>query len=105
MNKTISTLNSFNSKVERLERSGFIARFKEDSPEVMGKFKSVDFEDAGNGEFYLTGELESWTNDYNEGEVDAVVVAQLNNQLDLSSKDTKKALNILRKGNIKVEKM
>ena len=37
------------------------------------------------------------------GEVDAVVVAQLKKQLDLSLKDTKKVLKILRKGNIKVE--
>ena len=38
------------------------------------------------------------------GIVDAEIVAKLKKGLDLSSKDTKKALKILRQGNIKVEK-
>ena len=38
------------------------------------------------------------------GEVDVVVVAQLKKQQELSSKDTEKALRILWKGSIKVEK-
>ena len=74
MKEILKTLNSFNSKADRLERSGFSQRFNDKLPEVKAEFKKVSIENAGNGEFYLTGELNSWTMDYQEDEVDAVVL-------------------------------
>ncbi len=38
MDDVIETLISFNSKVERLERSGFAKRFESEVPEVIAKF-------------------------------------------------------------------
>ena len=90
MNDVIETLESFNAKIERLERSGFSKRFSNDTPEVMAKFKSVNFENLGDGQFTLTGEIDSWVTDYNEDEIDAViltyrVLTQNNDRVSLAS--------------------
>ena len=75
MNEIIETLKSFNSKIDRLERSGFSKRFLNETPEVLAKFKSpMNFENHGDGNFTLSGEIESWVIDYNEDEIDAVVL-------------------------------
>jgi len=90
MHNIIETLKSFNNKIDRLERSGFANRFIEETPEVMIKFKSVDFNSLGDGNFTLSGEMESWVENYNEDEIDAVVLTyrmltQNNDRVSLSS--------------------
>lgn len=74
MQEIIETLKSFNNRIDRLERSGFSNRFTDKTPEVLIKFKSIEFENLGNGKFTLSGEMESWVKDYNEDEIDAVVL-------------------------------
>lgn len=91
MDDVIETLESFNAKIERLERSGFAKRFEREVPEVMAKFESpVDFHDHGDGNFTLGGKIESWVPDYNEDEIDAViltyrVLTQNNDRVSLAS--------------------
>lgn len=91
MEKIIETLKSFNSKIERLERSGFAKRFEDETPEVIAKFESpIDFQNMGNGHFSLGGKIESWVPDYNEDEIDAVVLTyriltQSNDRVSLAS--------------------
>jgi hypothetical protein len=75
MDNVIETLKSFNAKIERLERSGFAKKFENEVPEVLAKFESpIDFQNHGDGNFTLGGKIESWVPDYNEDEIDAVVL-------------------------------
>ena len=90
MHNIIETLKSFNSKIDRLERSGFSNRFIDETPEVVIAFKSVKFENLGEGNFTLSGEMESWVKDYQEDEIDAVVLTyrmltQNNDRVSLGS--------------------
>lgn len=91
MNDIIETLKSFNAKIDRLERSGFAKRFENEVPEVMAKFESpIDFYNHGDGNFTLGGKIESWVPDYNEDEIDAVVLTyrvltQNNDRVSLAS--------------------
>jgi len=90
MHTILETLKSFNNRIDRLERSGFSNRFVEETPEVIIKFKSVDFKNLGNGNFTLSGEMESWVKNYNEDEIDAVVLTyrmltQNNDRISLNS--------------------
>ncbi|HHQ4766686.1 hypothetical protein [Aeromonas veronii] len=91
MDDVIETLKSFNAKIERLERSGFAKRFEHEVPEVIAKFASpVNFENHGDGCFTLGGKIESWVPDYNEDEIDAVVLTyriltQNNDRVSLAS--------------------
>ncbi|RCU49172.1 hypothetical protein DU002_12520 [Corallincola holothuriorum] len=70
----LELLRSFNAKVERLERSGFTERFGDKTPEVIAKFDQVHFENLGDGKFNLMGPMTAWVPDYNEDEIDAVVL-------------------------------
>ena len=75
MDDIIETQRSFNAKIERFERSGFAKWFKNEVPEVIAKFESpIYFENHGNGKFTLDGKIESWIPDYDEDEIDAVVL-------------------------------
>lgn len=76
MKEIIGTLKSFNSKVERLERSGFSKRFSKETPEVLAKFESGSFnyENLGEGQFTLVGKIKSWVPVYNEDEIDAFIL-------------------------------
>ena len=75
MDFVIETLKSFNAKIERLERSGFEKKFENEVPEVVAKFESpINFKSHGDGNFTLGGKIESWVPDYNEDEIDAVVL-------------------------------
>ncbi|OAN13336.1 hypothetical protein A3K86_16930 [Photobacterium jeanii] len=90
MQKALETLKSFNKRVERLERSGFSKQFLDKEPEAFAEFKSVEFESLGNGEFSLTGEIISTLPDYNEDQIDAViltyrVLTQNNDRLSIAS--------------------
>lgn len=91
MDDVIETLKSFNAKIERLERSGFAKRFEHEVPEVIAKFVSpVDFENHGGGRFTIGGKIESWVPDYNEDEIDSVVLTyrvltQKNDRVSLAS--------------------
>ncbi len=90
MDNIIEILKSFNSKIARLERSGFTSRFSNKTPGVMAKFKSIKFENLGDGNFTLSGEMESWVPEYNEDEIDAVVLTyrmltQNNDRVSLAS--------------------
>ena len=91
MDDIIETLKSFNTKIERLERSGFAKRFDNEVPEVMAKFESpIDFKNHENGNFTFGGKIESWVPDYNEDEIDVVVLTyrvltQNNDRISLAS--------------------
>jgi len=74
MNTIVETLKSFNNRINRLERSGFSKRFEDETPEVFIKFKSIDLYNLGDGNFTLSGEMESWVKNYNEDEIDAVIL-------------------------------
>lgn len=89
METIIETLKLFNLKVERLQRSGFNKRFEEEVPNVMAKFESpIKFQSLDNGHFFIEGKINSWVPDYNEDEIDAVVLTyrlltQQNDRLSL----------------------
>ena len=91
MDDVIETLKSFNARIERLERSGFAKRFENEVPEVMAKLESpIDFQNHGDGKFTLGGKIESWVPDYNEDEIDSVVLTyrvltQKNDRVSLAS--------------------
>ena len=74
MRAELRLLVAFNEKVEKLERSRFAKRYRDEPPEVMMKFEDMQFTDLGNGRFSLFGKARSWVPEFDQDEIDAFVL-------------------------------
>jgi hypothetical protein len=90
MKESLETLRRFNRKVARLEESGFAKLYAEEIPNVVAKFDSARFKDAGDGSFEIFGRVSSYLEDFNQDEIDAFVLThrmltQNNDALSIAS--------------------
>lgn len=90
MRAELKLLAAFNEKVEKLERSRFSRRYRDEPPEVMMKFEEMKFTDLGNGKFSLLGKARSWVPEFDQDEIDAFVLTyrlltQNNDRLSISN--------------------
>jgi len=74
MRAELKLLVEFNEKVEKLERSRFSKRYRDEPPEVMMKLDDMKFTDLGNGKFSLFGKARSWVPEFDQDEIDAFVL-------------------------------
>lgn len=90
MEDDFATLRLFNEKVVRLEATGFMARYKEDTPEVIVRCENISVEQVGPTEMVMTARMWSQLPELNLDEVEAFVLTyrmftQRNDRISLPS--------------------
>lgn len=90
MKDELETLRRFNTKVARLEASGFAKRYAEDIPNVVARFEKPVFRYAGDGTIEIQGRVASYLDDFDQDEIDAFVLThriltQRNDPLSIAS--------------------
>jgi hypothetical protein len=73
--QVIETFDRFNECVTKIENSSLARRLNSAIPHVFIKFsENFEVKNLGKGKLILSGNIESWTNDYSDEEVDAFIL-------------------------------
>ena len=74
MKAQLETMRRFNSRVDRLERSGFWKRYEQEAPKVASSMENISIKQTGPNTFEIKGRIYSAIENFNQDEINAFVL-------------------------------